>query len=347
MKYLRNMGIAASALLLMQMNASAKTTLYFQGKANKIECYEVKDGKMYPATKKYRNFPDIKKKIDQKSKYITKLSNEIDYFDSVYTIKYFDPKRAERKAYQLVKSSSIAEADKRRFANSCRYWPSIKFLSEVNHLDPYLVYLILYTESPNFIASTGSCGEIGIAQIMPKTGKKHQKEWRKSKYWISGESFRNPVNNLIGGISHIKAGMDTIGCKKNLEEMSAQEVLAVYSFYTTGKPSFDLTTKYSWPDNISNNIRALYLIPYLDKASLYDKMINKEGRDKLDNLRKQMKEARTKSLEQKVSVSTSTAKKPDNIIISAEKVKDKLGLWDYDIIAPQKYNLDIKKALEN
>jgi len=290
MKYLKNLGIAASAFLVMTASGYAKSKWYCELQENQIKCYET-DGGLTMRIDPRRNpeLAGLRNKVNHEANYPEKLPAKMNYTDSIYTIKYFDQKKAEKKAYELIKSSKIAEADKDFFVNGCRYWPFIKFYSDKKGIDNRLAYLTFFTESAGFTKTTGSCGEIGIAQIMPNVGIKYQCSWKKDECWIEGESFKNPVNNIIGGVKHLIACQEIAKCKKSLREMEAMEILAVYSTYVSGKPYFDSGNQYKWPSYFADNIEYFYLLGYIDQCSADGKMINKEGRMKKAGLEAKIK----------------------------------------------------------
>ncbi|MEM2956582.1 MAG: hypothetical protein QW041_03370 [Candidatus Pacearchaeota archaeon] len=186
---------------------------------------------------------ELEKIIDNEKNKINKIKlKELNYLDSLYTFTYFDWKKAANIVHSYAKQGKIKKNDIDLCIRALRRASFMNFYSRktIPPIDPRLALLIDIIESNIKGNSKGIHGEIGEMQIMPYVFEKYKNYYIKNPYWIEGKGIENSINNIIMGMDRIAAGVSTINCKgKMLDEMTSQELIKLYSFYSRNKLYFD------------------------------------------------------------------------------------------------------------
>jgi hypothetical protein len=230
----------------------------------------------------------LEKKIAKvREKYLQERKFEKeDYYDALYTWKYFDWDKAENIAYELVQSSAITNTQKEKelFIRSCRKYPFIKFYSQKTNpkVDPRLAFWVALTES-HLKYIKGDHGEIGDMQIMPSLKRDYEDNWKKDDYWIEGFDVKHTINNYIAGIQHLSAAVDNALCSGiPLNKLKAKQLLSIYSYYSRNKKQFEPDD--DPPYNLEAEAKMhFYMFDLIDKYSSKGNLINEKGRKLLEN----------------------------------------------------------------
>ena len=229
----------------------------------------------------------LEKKIAKiRNKYLQDRNFEKeDYYDALYTWKYFDWDKAEKIADELTQNSKIKKTDKEKelFLRSCRKYPLIKFYSQKTNpkLDPRLVFWVFLTES-HLKYIKGDHGETGDPQLMKGVIEDYWKAWSKDPYLIEDRGPKDPFNIYICGMKHLAAAVDNANCSGiPLKKLKAKQLLSIYSWYSRNKKRFE---SYEEPQyNLEAEARMhFYLFDLIDKFSSKGNLISKKGQRLLD-----------------------------------------------------------------
>jgi len=138
---------------------------------------------------------------------------------------------------KLVKklNGNLSEDEKKIFPGGLKYWPLIKYYSDLLDIDPTTPFLFALIES-GLIQEKGKSGEIGVMQIMPGTAmevykiygmkdpviRKAGKNWRKDKDVM-----------IILALYHLRGILDDLGVDRGSLPTDEQKAKA-YMVYNAG-----------------------------------------------------------------------------------------------------------------
>jgi len=233
----------------------------------------------------------IKSKLSDLTKRITRaqgsckqqLGSEFSYRTAFLNYKYFNRRKADATALDLIDRAKLKPIDREIFVNLCKYWPLIKFYSlnaTTSPMDPRIPAVTIAAES-RFRADEKPGNkeggmDVGLAQINSNYGESFQEIYGDNIYWIDGRDFECIPNNILLGVLIIadrcKAAKVT-----SFDKSKPIDLLRAYDGYVMGAVR-KLSSVWEHHLNFATCTRFVKLLPYVDAATKEGRLIDTAAR---------------------------------------------------------------------
>jgi hypothetical protein len=227
-----------------------------------------------------KSLSDLAKKIKQTQESCKQqLGAEFSYRTAFLNYKYFNHRKANGIALDLIDRAKIKPVDREIFVNLCKYWPLIKFYSlnaTAGPMDPRIPAVTIAAES-RFRADEKSGNkeggmDVGLAQINSNYGESFQELYGNNVYWIDGRDFECIPNNILLGVLIIadrcKAAKVT-----SFDKSKPIDLLRAYDGYVMGAVR-KLSSVWAHHLNFATCTRFVKLLPYVDAAAKEGRLID-------------------------------------------------------------------------